>query len=43
MDWINVKTGAVISTDSELGGNWRPAKPAPKKKPVKKQKETEKK
>ena len=45
MKYKNTKTGAVIETTSELGGNWMPVvdkpkkeeKPAPKKKgPAKK-------
>lgn len=36
MEYRNKKTGAVISTDSEItGGNWEPVK-APKKPAIKK-------
>lgn len=47
MEYRNKKTGAVIRSDSELGGNWEPLKapaaPAEKKAAPEKKKGTKKK
>lgn len=46
MEYRNVKTGAVINVESEMGGNWVPVSAPPKKdsekKPAPKKRSTKK-